>query len=238
MLKNPPVSAGDTRKAGLIPRSGRSPEGRHSNPLQDSCLENPMDRGAWWAPVHRVAESFQTEVTQHACKKRFISGTGWKTSGRSLWNTAWPSLPIWKVRVIVRRRAQAQVWGRWIESHTMTEPVRSHLTAPQLRHPEPRKRGPLTRWRCLTATPPTSHSDLAPEATGLQQPLAPLCPLSPDPCLQSPHLAHDQSRLPPQTFSSIRSSPDSPTLASPLSPCLVTQYKKDAIELSLEVQPP
>ena len=42
---------------GLIPRSGRPPGGGHSNPLQYSCLENPMDRGAWWATVHGVAQS-------------------------------------------------------------------------------------------------------------------------------------------------------------------------------------
>ena len=47
-------NAGD---AGLIPGSGRSPGGGHGNPLQYSCLENPMDRGAWWAEVHRVAKS-------------------------------------------------------------------------------------------------------------------------------------------------------------------------------------
>ena len=42
---------------GMIPRLGRSPGGRHGNPLQYSCLENPMDRGAWWATVHSVAKS-------------------------------------------------------------------------------------------------------------------------------------------------------------------------------------
>ena len=42
---------------GSIPGSGRSPGGGHGNPLQDSCLENSMDRGAWWALVHRVAQS-------------------------------------------------------------------------------------------------------------------------------------------------------------------------------------
>ena len=54
MLKNPPVNAGDS---GSIPGSGRFPEGGHGNPLQYSCLENPMDRGAWQAIVHRVAKS-------------------------------------------------------------------------------------------------------------------------------------------------------------------------------------
>ena len=45
------------RDAGLIPRAGRSPGGGHSNPLQRSCLENPLDRGAWWVMVHRVTKS-------------------------------------------------------------------------------------------------------------------------------------------------------------------------------------
>ena len=45
VVKNPPDSAGDVRDAGLVPRS---PGGGHGNPLQYSCLENPMDRGAWW----------------------------------------------------------------------------------------------------------------------------------------------------------------------------------------------
>ena len=47
----------------LIPRWGRFPEGGHSNPLQYPCKENPMDRGAWWATVHGVAELDATEVT-------------------------------------------------------------------------------------------------------------------------------------------------------------------------------
>ena len=54
---NPPASAGDVRDMGLIPGLGRSPGGRHGNLLQYSCLENPRDRGAWWATVHSVAKS-------------------------------------------------------------------------------------------------------------------------------------------------------------------------------------
>jgi len=53
-VKNPPVMAGD---AGSILGSGRSPGEGHDNPLQYSCLENPMDRGAWWATVYRVIKS-------------------------------------------------------------------------------------------------------------------------------------------------------------------------------------
>ena len=56
-VKNPPADAGDTRDGGLIPGSGRSPGGGHGNPLQYSCLENPMDRGAWWVMVHKFKKS-------------------------------------------------------------------------------------------------------------------------------------------------------------------------------------
>ena len=56
-VKNPPANAGDIRDAGSVPGLGRSPGGGHGNPLQYSCLENPMDRGGWWAAVHRVTMS-------------------------------------------------------------------------------------------------------------------------------------------------------------------------------------
>ena len=61
MIKKSPANAGATRDTGSIPGSGRSPGGRHGDPLQCSCLENPMDRGAWWATVHGGAESDVTE---------------------------------------------------------------------------------------------------------------------------------------------------------------------------------
>ena len=54
MVKNPPANSGDTTDMSSVPGLGRSLGGEHGNPLQDSCLENPMDRGAWWATVHRV----------------------------------------------------------------------------------------------------------------------------------------------------------------------------------------
>ena len=57
VVKNPPANAGDTGDAGLIPGSGRSLGEGNGNPLQYSCLENTMDRGAWQATVHRVAKS-------------------------------------------------------------------------------------------------------------------------------------------------------------------------------------
>ena len=52
-VKHPPANVGDV---GLIPGSGRSPGEGNGNPLQDSCLENPMDRGAWQATIHGVAK--------------------------------------------------------------------------------------------------------------------------------------------------------------------------------------
>ena len=57
MVKKLPANAEDIRDAGSIPGSGRSPGGGHGNALQYSCLENPMDRGAWQATVHGVARN-------------------------------------------------------------------------------------------------------------------------------------------------------------------------------------
>ena len=57
VVKNLPVNARDIRDVDFISGLGRSPGEGNGNPLQYSCLENPMDRGAWWATVHRVAKS-------------------------------------------------------------------------------------------------------------------------------------------------------------------------------------
>ena len=57
VVKNPPASAGDVRDMGSIPVLRRSPGEGNGNPLQNSCLENPMDRGAWQAAVHGVKKS-------------------------------------------------------------------------------------------------------------------------------------------------------------------------------------
>ena len=70
MVKNPPANTGDVREAGLTPGSGRSPGGGHGNPLQYSCLQNPMDREAWQATVHRVEKSWTQlkQLSTHAHK--------------------------------------------------------------------------------------------------------------------------------------------------------------------------
>ena len=72
MVKNPPANAGDARNMGSIPGLGRFPKGGHGNPLQDSCLENPMDRGAWWATVHGVTKN----GTQLSTAEREVAGEG------------------------------------------------------------------------------------------------------------------------------------------------------------------
>ena len=61
MVKNPPANSGDVRDTGLIPGSGRCPGEENGNPLQYSCLDNPLDRGPWWAIVHGVKKS-QTQL--------------------------------------------------------------------------------------------------------------------------------------------------------------------------------
>ena len=74
MVKKPPANTGDTRDRGLIPGSGRSPGGVSVDPLQYSCLRNPMDRGDWQAIVHSVSKS-QTRLKQlcmHTHSSRFV----------------------------------------------------------------------------------------------------------------------------------------------------------------------
>ena len=66
MVKNTPDNEGDIRDWGSIPGLGRSLGGGHSNPHQYSWLENPIDRGAWWATVYGIAESDTTEHTRAA----------------------------------------------------------------------------------------------------------------------------------------------------------------------------
>ena len=64
VIKNPPANAGGTRDTGSIPGSGRSPEEGNGNPLQYSCLGNPMDKGTWRATVHGVTQIRHDLVTK------------------------------------------------------------------------------------------------------------------------------------------------------------------------------
>ena len=73
VVRNPPANEGDARDAGSTPGSGRSPEVGNGNPLQYSCLENSMERGAWWATIHGATEShIQLSNQAAACLCKYI----------------------------------------------------------------------------------------------------------------------------------------------------------------------
>ena len=65
MVKNSPANAGDARDTGSIPESERSPGVGNGKPLQYSCLENSMGRGAWWATVHGAATCLRVKKPKH-----------------------------------------------------------------------------------------------------------------------------------------------------------------------------
>ena len=99
-LKNPPAIAGDAGDTGLTPGSGRSPGVGDGNPLKYSCLENSMDRGAWWATVHGLAES-----------QTWLSMSDWatehtRTHGCLL--NAWISLPYFLIYLL-----SIKIEGSW-----------------------------------------------------------------------------------------------------------------------------
>ena len=77
VVKNAAASVGDIKHLDSIPGLGRSPGGGHGNPLQDSCLGNPMDRGAWRATVHGVTKSDMTEVTKYQQLWQPVLGLCW-----------------------------------------------------------------------------------------------------------------------------------------------------------------
>ena len=102
VVKSPLVSAGDIWDAGSIPGWGRSPGAENGYPLQYSCLENPMDRGAGWATVHGVAELDTTEVTCH-------------TSRQALNSHIWLIATIraehsWSIRLLIHGLVSSGVW--------------------------------------------------------------------------------------------------------------------------------
>ena len=70
-IKNLPANAGDAGETGSITGSGRYPGTGNGNSLQYSCLENLMNKGAWWAPVHRVAKSWTQMKRLSTNKKRY-----------------------------------------------------------------------------------------------------------------------------------------------------------------------
>ena len=101
VVKNPPVSAGDTRGARSIPGSGRPPGRGNGNPFQYSCLKNPTDRGAWQATVHGVAKS-QTRLKRVQCtvSDSDVSTRHWKSSS---------------CHIIALLPASKEYGGNWVE---------------------------------------------------------------------------------------------------------------------------
>ena len=89
LVKNPPACAGDTGDVGSIPGSGRYPRERNGNPLQYSCLWNPMDRKAWQATVHRVAKDL--DMTERTHTQSFYNGNI---------KDHWPQITITNVRIM------------------------------------------------------------------------------------------------------------------------------------------
>ena len=110
MVKSPPAIEGDVRDAGSIPGSGRSPARGHGNPLQYSRRENPMDRGAWRATVHAVAQSQDSGDLAHAgrlrptelpCLVRGTSASNWPSKDLKAVpldsppsSSHWPTCPL------------------------------------------------------------------------------------------------------------------------------------------------
>ena len=109
MIKKPSVNAGDVRDLGSIPGWGRYPGGGHGNPLQDSCLENPMDRGAWWATVHSVAQN-QAQLKQlstNAQLGKIFASSQFRISGTT------PNF-------LLRNSSQACIFSRFLSPTTFT----------------------------------------------------------------------------------------------------------------------
>ena len=97
MVKNSPANVQNIRNVGSIPRWGRSPGGEHGNPLQYSCLENAMDRGAWWATVYRVTKS-QTQLKwlhTKVCQYRRHKRRGFSLWVEKIpWSRKWQPTPV------------------------------------------------------------------------------------------------------------------------------------------------
>ena len=84
VVKNLPANIGDTGDVRLIPGSGRSLRGAHSNPVQDSCLENPMYRGVWWATVYGVRKSWTRlkQLSMYAHRQQYCLNITFMCTGK------------------------------------------------------------------------------------------------------------------------------------------------------------
>ena len=118
VAKNTPANAGDIRDSGLIPGSRRSPGREHGNPLQYSCLEHPLDRGAWWATFQRVAKSQTLLKCEYSQPWIFIGRTDAEAEAPILWP------PDVKSRLVGKDPDAGKDWGQ--EKKGMTEMIVWH----------------------------------------------------------------------------------------------------------------
>ena len=144
-VKNLPANAGDIRDASTIPGSGRSPGGGHGNPLQYSCLESPMDRGAWEATVHRVTKSWTwlKQLRMHAHKRKsnqsmikeidsefsLEGGWSWNSNTLATWceePTHWKRSRCWE-RLRAGGEGSNRRWDGWMISLTQRTWVWANL---------------------------------------------------------------------------------------------------------------
>ena len=111
VVKNLPANA---REVGWIPRSGRSPTGGNGNSLQYSCLDNSMDRGAWWAEVHGVAKSWRRLSTQ-AHKHSYIQSKQFHCKVYQSTNicrgSSFTSCQIWNLTQTRNHSFQQNIWA-------------------------------------------------------------------------------------------------------------------------------
>ena len=117
--KNPPANTGDARDLGLIPVLGKYPGVGNGNPLQCSCLENPVDRGAWWATVHWVAET-GTQLSDWAQHSTYTGWWGYSSEQKRL------SLPDWWLfSNISAQRGRMQLGFSWFQA--LVWPITGHV---------------------------------------------------------------------------------------------------------------
>ena len=119
VVKNLPANAGDAGDGGSVSGLGRTPGGGNGNPLQYPCLENPMDRGAWWATVHGAAES-QTQLSERVC----TDTTHTHTYTHSIRVNSWVQGKYkYKARFVPSKNLDSY-WGK------KTNNNKKHLTSP------------------------------------------------------------------------------------------------------------
>ena len=181
--QNLPAIAGDAKDVGLIPGSGRSPRGGHDNPMQYSCLENPMGRGAWRATVHRVAQSWTCLNTRILSGSRLHTFALWclPAGGSICAFASSPGLPVWIDAEVLNPPAQPLVHL----PSAMRMPTMSHReTAPS---PWIQQREDV-RWSIPLSRPNGQHQtdshgprriQWAPSNLGPGSPQYPLVPAAP-----------------------------------------------------------